>query len=191
MDRKYILDNYLFKKLSVKYDLSKFNCDSDDLNDFIKNDALKQQEEKLNITQLVICCGKIIGFFSLSADTLRLKDIREDKTKKTIKSHIPQSKELPAIKIGRFAISKEYSHQGIGSHIIQHIILNIITLSENELGLRFIIVEAYAKAYKFYKYNNFVNIKKHDNELKKLDIIIQKNPNQIFYLYSDITKILR
>lgn len=61
--QKYILNNYLFKKLSVKHDLSKFNCDSEDLNDFIKNDALKQQNEKLNITNLVVCNHEIIGFF--------------------------------------------------------------------------------------------------------------------------------
>ncbi|MCL2116298.1 MAG: hypothetical protein FWH29_08765 [Methanobrevibacter sp.] len=117
-EKEYILNNYLFKKISNEHDLSKFSCDSDDLNDFIKNDALKQQEEKLNITQLVICDEKIIGFFSLLADTLKLKDIGDDETKKIIKSQTTTSKELPAVKIGRFAISKEYSNQGIGSHII-------------------------------------------------------------------------
>ena len=34
------------------------------LNDFIKNDALRQQEMNLNITQLAICDGEIIGFIN-------------------------------------------------------------------------------------------------------------------------------
>lgn len=50
-------------------------------------------------------------------------------------------------------------------------------------------MEAYAKPYKFYKYNNFVNLKKHDNDLQKLDTIVQKNPQQTIYLYYDMRNI--
>lgn len=58
------------------------------------------------------------------------------------------------------------------------------------MGLRFIVVEAYAKAYKFYvKKNKFINLKKDDNKLKKLEKIIKTNPEDTFYLYQDVTKI--
>ena len=51
MDIEYIKNNYIFETLTDTHDLSDFECESDDLNDFLKNDALKQQNEKLNLTK--------------------------------------------------------------------------------------------------------------------------------------------
>ena len=189
MDTDYILSNYIFEKLNKEHNLSEFTCDSDDLNDFIKNDALNQQENNLSATKLICCDDEIIGFFSLLADSIELKRIRDEKTKESIKNHLPKVKKVPAVKIGRFAIDKKYSNQGIGSHIISHIILNILDLSE-DLALRFILIEAYAKSYKFYvKNNDFKNLKKDDKKLKKLDKVIERDPQCTFYLYHDINKL--
>lgn len=44
MDIEYIKENYRFETLTDEHDLSKFKCESDDLNDFLKNDALTQQK---------------------------------------------------------------------------------------------------------------------------------------------------
>lgn len=189
MDREYILSNYTFEKLNKEHDLSEFTCNSDDLNDFIKNDALNQQEDNLNVTKLICCDDEIIGFFSLLADSINLKSIRDEKTRETIKKHLPKVKRVPAVKIGRFAIDKKYSNQGIGSHIIGHIMLNILDLSE-DLALRFILIKTYAKPYKFYvKNNNFENLKKDDKKLEKLDKVIERDPQCTFYLYHDINKL--
>ena len=69
-----------------------------------------------------------------------------------------------------------------------NILYNIKNISENSVGLRFVVVEGYAKACKFYtEYNNFSNLKKDDEKIKeKLDTIIEKNPEQTFYLYLDL-----
>ena len=189
MKKEHIIKNYRFEKLTKQHDLSEFRCASDDLNDFIKNDALNQQEDNLSATKLICCDDEIIGFFSLLADSIELKSIRDEKTKKSIKNHLPKVKKVPAVKIGRFAIDKKYSKQGIGSHIIDHIILNILDLSE-DLALRFILIESYAKSNKFYvKNNDFKNLKKDDKKLKKLDKVIERDPECTFYLYHDINKL--
>ena len=88
MDIEYIKQNYKFETLTEKHDLSGFECDSDDLNDFLKNDALQQQENKLNLTKLIICDGEIVGYVSLLTDTIPLKDIRDDILKEDIKSQL-------------------------------------------------------------------------------------------------------
>jgi len=189
MNKDYIINNYKFEKLSEKHDLSRFDCGNNDLNDFIKNDALNQQEDNLSATKVVICDGEIIGFFSLLSDSIELKKIRDEKTKKSIKIHLPRVKKAPAIKIGRFAIDKKYSNKGIGSNIMEHILLNILELTA-DVGMRFVLIEAYAKAYNFYvKNNKFLNLKKDDMKLEKLDKIIERNPQHTFYLYHDIKKL--
>jgi len=64
-------------------------------------------------------------------------------------------------------------------------VLNILLLSK-QIGLRFIIVEAYAKAYNFYIKNNFINLKKDEQILKKIDKIKERDPERIFTMYQDI-----
>ena len=191
MNINYIKNNYKFETLTSNHDLNNFECTSKDLKKKKKKDALKQQENKLNLTKLITCDNEIIGYFSLLTDAIPLKNIREKSTKYDIKNQLSiksKNKLLPAIKIGRFAIDKRYSGNGIGSEVLLNILYNIKNISENSVGLRFVVVEGYAKAYKFYtEYNNFSNLKKDDEKIKeKLDTIIEKNPEQTFYLYLDL-----
>ena len=65
MEIDYIKENYRFEILTNQHDLSKFNCGVEDLNNFLKYDALNQQDMNLNLTHLVICDDEIIGFVSL------------------------------------------------------------------------------------------------------------------------------
>lgn len=197
MDIEYIKQNYHFETLGENHDLSGFECDSKDLEDFLKNDALVQQKDKINITKLIVCDDVIIGFVSLLTDTIPLKNVRNEKSRIELKPHfnsniekVSKNKPLPAVKIGRFAIDKKYTGHGLGTHILRNVINSIRKLSNNQVGLRFIIVEAYASAYTFYAFHNhFSNLKKDDKTIEeKLDKIIKQNLEQTFYLYLDILK---
>ena len=88
MDIEYIKNNYKFETLTEKHDLSKFKCDSKDLNEFLRKDALNQQKEKLNITKLMICDNEIIGFVTLLTDSLKLKVVRDENIKELIKNEL-------------------------------------------------------------------------------------------------------
>lgn len=137
-----------------------------------------------------MCDDVIIGYVSLLTDTLPLKDIRDEYTKQNIKDQLDitsKKRKLPAIKIGRFAVDEKYSHNGLGSEILMSVLFNIKNIAENNVGLRFVTVEDYASAYKFYTEHNFINLKKDDDKIKeKLDMIIERNPEQTFYLYLDL-----
>lgn len=69
-----MLDFSLVKavKLAKYHDLSKFDCNDDDINDFIRNDAFVYQDKKIATTTIFTYEDNIIGFFSASADSLRL-----------------------------------------------------------------------------------------------------------------------
>ena len=192
MDIEYIKENYYFEILNEKHDLSNFECDSNDLTNFLKNDALKQQDMNLNLTELVICDNEIVGFFSLLTDTLKLKTLENNNLKKEIKLEldISENNEIPAIKIGRLAIDKKYSKKGLGSHILRNILLSILNLSKTKVGLRFVTVDAYATSLNFYvKKNNFSSRKSDTETLKKIDKIKKQNPNRSFILYLDLKDI--
>lgn len=193
MDIEYIKNNFYFEILSEEHDLSKFKCASDDLNDFLKNDALRQQEMNLNITQLAICDGEIIGFVSILTDTLKIKSVGNKSLKEEMKGElnvIGEDNDLPAIKIGRFAIAEKYAQQGLGSYIFRNVLLSILRLSKTKVGLRFITVEAYAIAFNFYvKKNNFTYRKSDEKLVKKLDSIIKRDPERRFDIHLDLKDI--
>ena len=190
MDIEYIKENYRFETLNGEHDLSDFKCESDDLTDFLKDDALTQQKNKLSLTKLVMCDDTVVGYVSLLTDTILLKDIRDADTKHDIKNQLnitSKKRKLPAIKIGRLALDEKYAHKGLGSEILMSILFNVKNIAENNVGLRFVTVEGYAGAYNFYTRNNFINLKKDDDKIKeKLDIIIEKDPEKTFYLYLDL-----
>ena len=180
MDIEYIKNNYIFETLTDAHDLSDFECESDDLNDFLKNDALKQQKEKLNLTKLIICDDEIIGFVSLLTDSMKLRLLQDEVEKEKIKGELKVSENntIPAIKIGRFAIDKKYTGHGLGSQILRNILYNLKKIAENYVGLRFAIVEGYATAYTFYVTNNqFNNLKSDEKIINKIDSIKKTRPH--------------
>ena len=87
-----------------------------------------------------------------------VKDIRDEDIKIDIKDQLSSSskkRKLPAIKIGRLAVDEKYSGMGLGSEILMSILFNVKTMAENNVGLRFVTVEGYARAYNFYVNHNF------------------------------------
>lgn len=60
-------------------------------------------------------------------------------------------------------------------------------MSKNKVGLRFITVEAYATAFNFYVEKNNFSYRKSDAKLiKKLDKIIERDPERQFNLHLDL-----
>ena len=187
-----IKDNYYFETLTSKHDLSDFDCGDEELNDFLKNDALPQQNAKLNVTKLIMCEGKIIGFASILTDTLMIRKIRDIEVKSDIieKLNLNSDKNsIAGVKIGRLAIDKQFTRKGLGSHILRNIIYSLKKISEKNIGFRFIIVEGYAKALNFYIVKNgFDNLEKDDEKIKNIDFISQRDPKKKFFLYFDLDR---
>ena len=193
MNIEEIKDNYYFETLNDNHDLSNFDCGDYDLNDFLKNDALKQQNANLNVTKIIVYNRKIIGYASLLTDTLILKNINDENLKMKIKGKLgvkSQNRNVPAVKIGRLALDKRFSGEGLGSHILRNILNSLKEISKNHIGFKFIVVEGYAKAFNFYvTKNGFEHLNKDCKKVKDIDFISQRDPTKRFYLYLDLEKI--
>ena len=133
MDVKYIKDNYVFETLDENHKLDDFECESKDLTDFLKNDALKQQDMNLNLTKVVICDDVVVGYVSLLTDVIKLKVVDDKNIKEKIRDEldIMDNHELPAIKIGRFEIDIKYAKQTLGSDVLANVILFLLNISNN------------------------------------------------------------
>lgn len=60
-------------KLEAYHAFDKFDCGNEDINDFIKNDALKEQSLWNNNTHIFIYDGEIIGFLTICCSSIKLK----------------------------------------------------------------------------------------------------------------------
>ncbi|MBU1004890.1 MAG: GNAT family N-acetyltransferase [Nanoarchaeota archaeon] len=174
-DGKYELADIKVVGLSRVFNLSDFNCGDDDLNDFIKNDAFGYQDKKMTSTILIIEKDKVIGFFSLSADAIKLGNLEKDQC-----DNLKPQEEYPSIKISRLAVDK--SLHRIGKLIIQIAVGIIRNMVSNVIGCRFITVDSYNEKVDFYKnfgfvFNEHSKYKKKDHYISmRFDLL---NPPQI------------
>jgi len=145
------------ERLSKIYDVSKFDCGDEDLNDFIKNDAFIYQEKKIATTILFFYEENLIGFVSIAADSLKLNFDE----KQSYNIHQKKLEDVPAVKLARLAVNKIFQKQGIGTNILKWVIGYVLECSEM-VAIRFITVDAYHDKLNFYqKFIFLVNQNKH------------------------------
>lgn len=134
--------------LNSDHDFSSFYCVDDDLNDFIKNDARREQECMLSRTYLFSYKEDVIGFVSLSADSVIAQLFKgEDLVKKNGKSVYSN---LPCILIGRLAVVEKYERQGIGTKILKWAVGLITNVVCKSVGCRYITVDPKTKSLPLY-----------------------------------------
>lgn len=163
--------NYLMNDITIvllspshKKIIRDFECQIKDLNDFIKDDALKQQEESVNSTYLWISkkSNRLLAYITLCTDSIHLAGRKKEEMKKIGISY----KSLSALKICRMAVHKDFIKQSLGTNLLAFAIK--IALEINKFaGCRFLTLEAkntpdlpeQRKPIHFYKKNDFEILK--------------------------------
>ncbi|MDE6369616.1 MAG: GNAT family N-acetyltransferase, partial [Muribaculaceae bacterium] len=98
-----------------------FDCDDEDLNDFLLNESNLYRNALLSVTYVVEEkeTKEILAYFSLSNDKVSISDFESKSEFNRFRRHkFVNEKRLrsyPAIKIGRLAIAKSAQHQSIGT----------------------------------------------------------------------------
>lgn len=145
--------------------IESFECLIKDLKDFLKGDALRQQIEAVNFTYLWISKQNrvLLWYLTLCTDAIHLGG---EKKEELLQSKVFY-KGLPALKICRMAVHKDFTRQGIGTAMLAFVI-NIALGINNAVGCRFLTVEAKNappqldepdRPIHFYKKNGFAVIK--------------------------------
>ena len=157
------------RRLDLDTDMSGFDCDCPDLNDFIHNDALNYTNELLAATFVYFHKGVPVAFVSYSNDkisaageTLWNRISRSISNRK--RSHAAG---YPAVKIGRLGIDKNFKRLKLGSQILDFTKAWFIT--NNKTGCRFITLDAYNQdpVVSFYKSNGFDFLEKKQDPPKR------------------------
>ena len=147
--------------LTEDYPIKPFDCEDEDLNDFLSNEATPYQKELLATTFVMENDEQTLGYYSLLNDSLQLKEemfTSKSQFRKFLRELVPYPKRhlktIPALKIGRLAIDKTFKGKGLGSVIMANIISKCIKMNE-EQACRLITVDAYKQAVPFYQKMGF------------------------------------
>jgi len=71
--RSIIHENLRVLPLAEGYDLQKFRSVNNELNDFLRNDALNSQDRLISRTFLCYHLDDLVGFLTLVADTIEVR----------------------------------------------------------------------------------------------------------------------
>lgn len=168
MTREEFRERCIVRRLNIGDSISAFDCNDEDLNDFILNEANLYLNALLSVTYIVEdkVTSDVLAYFSLSNDKISISDF-ENKTEfnRFRKHKFVNDKRLrsyPAIKIGRLAIATTAQHQSIGTYLLEFI--EDYFLIDNKSGCRFVTVDAYVDAIPFYIKNNYQFLNNDDED---------------------------
>lgn len=126
-----------------------FDCGEKDLNDFLNTEEVTRYEtEGLGRTYLVYYQGNLVAYFTVSFDSLRTEYLETVKSfSKLGEMHLEA---LPAVKIGRLAVDRNYHNMGIGRLLTKYIAGMALELG-GRMGVRLLILQAKPGSISFYE----------------------------------------
>ena len=158
------------KKLDDNIDLSQFKCKSQEIQEFFTDYAMVFQNKSLGVSYIVYNNTKIVGFFTISMDSLRIRKIRSED-----QIGYANIDYYPSIKIGQLCVDIDYDKQGIGAFML-NIICGIGMDFSEKIGCRFLSVNTLPSAQTWYEKHGFAPLKD------------QKGRKKLSY-YLDISKL--
>ena len=103
-------------KLESKYRelLNNFTTSTKELKDFLIQDALNNQNQRLSVTFLWFYGNSLVGYVTLLTDKINL----EGNLKEFFRENDIHYKSLPALKIGRLCVDENFLRRGIGKLMV-------------------------------------------------------------------------
>jgi len=136
-----------------------FSCGDEDLDDFIRSDAMRLQS--LNVARSYVAWydGHARGYVTLMADAVVLKPNERKKLRDGSGNALAFEDHpvVPALKIARLAVCKELrsGYRGIGEGLVRFSYYTGLDMSE-VVGCRLLTLDAYPDALPFYEKLAFV-----------------------------------
>lgn len=131
-----------------------FTCGKELLNNYIQKQAIQDVKRKLSVCFVLVGQDKIVkGYYTLSSTGIPKEIIPVDLSKKLPKSYT----NLPATLLGRLAVDKSVSGQGLGELLLIDALKRSYNVSKSEIGSMAVVVDPIdEQAVKFYEKYGFI-----------------------------------
>jgi len=159
------------EKLTKDHDVSTFDCGKASLNDWLRRFALTNQQNDSARTYVLHRAGKVVGYYSVSAGSVR-KEESPDRIAKGLAKH-----PIGVILLARLAVDRSEHGAGLGKILLADAVSRALAAAD-AIGARAILVHAIDdQAAAFYRKFGF--------EPSPLD------PKQLMLLMKDIRATLK
>ena len=131
-------DEIKIEIINSKHKVNPFQSYEKELVDFLEEDALENQKQRLSITFLWFYQNQLVSYITLLNDKVNLEgDLKEFFKEKGI-----HYKSLPALKIGRICVDDRFLRRGLGRLMLLSVIQIANEINRTKAGCRFIILDA-------------------------------------------------
>ncbi|CAK0760203.1 N-acetyltransferase [Gammaproteobacteria bacterium] len=137
---------------TTRHDRGSFSCGHAGLDEYLTRYA--NQNMRNQLAQVYVAednCGKILGYYTLAAASIRHEEWSE-----TLTRHLPKYP-IPAVLIGRMASDRKTRNTGqkIGSHLLIHALKQALRASDT-IGVQCVVVDSKPEAISFYQRFGFI-----------------------------------
>ena len=156
-------NNFLTEKLQRRHDKAAFSCGVAELDKWLHRQS--GQDERADFTRVFVVLDekdgkKILAFYSLSTISIDASHMPEKSQKK-----LPRYSEVPAVLLGRLAVSKDQQGKGLGKLLLLDALARLVSIKET-LGYHAVIVDAKDQAASaFYQKYGFIELPDNANRL--------------------------
>ncbi|WP_149915388.1 GNAT family N-acetyltransferase [Sphingobacterium cavernae] len=153
--------------LEKNHNRKNFSCGIDELDNYLKQYANQDIKKRLAVCYVIADqANEVIGYYTLSSNSIDLSDIPEDLAKSL------KYVEIPVIIIGRLAVHKDYQGNKLGQTLLIDALKRIVEISAL-VGNHAVIVDPINDiATKFYAKLGFVPLKTSNRMFLPLKTII-------------------
>jgi ribosomal protein S18 acetylase RimI-like enzyme len=156
----------------------KFSCGDEDLDDFLRTDALRLQRHNIVRTFVAFYDAVLVGFVSLMNDAIVL----ETRERKSLALSSHDHPVVPALKIARLGVSQQFrqSHRGTGEALVRFAYATALSIAEHT-GCRLLTLDAYEGSVAFYERLGFARnrakgYRERKNPSMRLDVFTSQPP---------------
>ncbi|MBZ5705385.1 MAG: GNAT family N-acetyltransferase [Acidobacteriia bacterium] len=146
----------LIRRLEQNDGLKTFDCGDHRLNDYLKRHAWANQQQNLvGVTYVAADQSHpklVIGYYTLATSSIPRHALPGELTK-----DLPRYQNLPVALLARLAVDLRFQGSGLGKELLRHALENVLSLSK-QIGCRYLIVDAYPTAVKWYEKYGFMPI---------------------------------
>lgn len=130
------------------HDTASFDCGEATLNDWLRRNALKNEQGGASRTYVVCVDARVIGYYALAAGA-----IANENAPGRMRRNMPDP--IPVMVLGRLAVDLRYSGRGIASGLLRDAVIRTLQAAEIA-GIRAILVHALSQnAKRFYERRGF------------------------------------
>jgi predicted GNAT family N-acyltransferase len=135
------------ERLSSLHDISDFDSGNEELNDFLKNDSIRDQRNLISKTHLCFWNNHLAGFITLAADSVQVKRIDRSDHMNGYRYSV-----YPCLLIGRLAVDIRFQRNGVGNFLL---LLALGLAIDGPIGCRYLSVDSKVDAVTFYQNAGF------------------------------------